>query len=537
VNSFNGKYTGYQFYPDRQFNEAVDARTPAYTQRQYQCPHSSRTYQFAAEDTPARQHYDAAVTTCCNEPVRPFSVHPQYEELDRPMRAKDCRDPLVGAACNTFFISSPPPPVLPALTAPQISGIQVGCLQRCGDDGFGSLQWEQSWKAEYGTFVMRARTTERSVVDYHGTNDPDFHNRCGGTTVKRENVCGGREAVRWTIKAEYGGSYPCDCCNTNGQGITPNPNISYSLPAPTWKNNATVGNVTVNETCSGAGLSATWAGSSGSIVWDPSPSYHYNANISRYTQGYLHFIGDSSDPVCCGGTLAFSFNNGCGWSKTSSGTIAPKLQNSVLTPVSGTEVFHNQASVFKIDDACSYAGAANLWLSSSECLNSFWAGGLNRVDGVFTRTAQPVITSGECSRCCGRASASVGGNNGCGGQVSGSYPVRSKQESGSTEQVGRVWRCNGQNLEYAPMRCNGSVDTFVHYQWYPSEQECQDGMASLGRVPLCYEVELGCCADVSPGSSGYGRIGYAITSDLCCSWIGNIEQVNYLEGGAASCCP
>ena len=534
---YSGRYTGYQFYPDRQFNEAVDARTPPYTQRQYQCPHSSRTYQFASEDTPARQHYDAAVTTCCDEPVRPFSVHPQYEELDRPLRARDCSDPAARGLCNTFFFSASSP-VFPALTAPMISGIQVGCLQRCGDDGFGSLQWEESWRGESGTFVLRARTTELSIVDYHGESDPSFYNRCGGTDYRGETVCGGQGELRWAFRAEYGGAYPCDCCNNSGQGITPVPNISWTQPAPTWKNESLVGTVRVSETCSGAKLSATWKGSSSNIVWNPSPAYHFVTNVSRYTEGYLLQIGDSSRPVCCGGTLGFSYDNGCGWSKSASGYTPTKIQTTVMTPADGTVLNNGISYRFQLDDACSYTSAAGFEDAGSYCMQPIsWDAG--RSDGVFWSNYVPQTAGGEeCPKCCGRGILRVQGNNGCGGTIEHEYRIKLRDAPSVGGYVGWDWTVVYESGSYVTKKteigCDGSYGSFSYEQWCTSEQQCIDWLAGRDATGLCGESL--CCVELDQGVDPRRRIVYTL-SEGCCSWLGDGWNPTYLAGAPDSCCP
>jgi hypothetical protein len=536
--TYSGRYTGYQYYPDRQFNEAVDARTPPYTQRQYQCPHSSRTLQFAAQDTPARQHYDAAVTTCCDEPVRPFGVHPQYEELDRPMRAKDCGDPAARMLCNTFFLSSPGAPIFPARTAPQIAGIQVGCLQQCGDDQFGSLQWNETWRGTYGTFVMRSRTEDRSVVDFHGEADQEFYNRCGGTEYRNESVCGGQGSIHWAIKAEYGGAYPCDCCNDSGQGITPNPIISWAHPSPTWENSVSIGNVSVNATCGGAKLAATWKGSGSSIVWSPPPSYYYVGNSSRYTWGTLIQVGDANSPICCGGTIGFAFDNGCGWSKSDSLFLSTKIVSSALTPAEGTDLSNNVDTLFKIDDACAHAYAANISGSNAECIQNIYAGGLVRNDGYATKNLRPLTQAGSCSRCCGRGKIRVTANNGCGYTISQDYPIHTKTPPSFSGVVGRCWSCQYSGWDWVrgqeDIACNGGLSGYIDRGHYLTEEACLQAIDDLDQSELCGAA---CCVEIPTGTGDCHRVVYTTSNDACCNWLGDAENPVYHSGNAASCCP
>jgi hypothetical protein len=537
--SFAGRYTGYQYFPDRQFNEATNARAPAYTQPEYQCPHSSRTYQFAFEDTPARQHYDAAVTTCCDSPVRPFDVHPQYEEQDAPMRAQDCARPDRPGACNTFFLKqtgSQGP--FKAKNSFTITGNQVGCLAQC-QDSFGELASKNSVPGQHGTFSVRGRTQAVAVVDFHGRADLEFFNRCGGTDYRHESVCEDRGRVSWAVRADFGTSYPCDCCNESGGNPFGKPyaKVSWAVPPATWQNEADVGNVRVSETCSGAKLSASFAGS-GAVRWSSGPGYHYSGNQARYTEGHLH-VGNAGTPACCGGYIGLGWDNGCGDSSSGGASMSGRIQSSALTPVSGTEFVENQSVDFKIDDACSYANDARFWHDGSSCVEENYFG-LARYDGYLIGhyTAQ-TENSSVCRRCCGRGVLRIAGNNGCWDLPTNTYHVRYRQPPTAGAKVGWDWEVvnatGSWETRKTELGCDGSHGAYTTVHWCSTgEQECIDYLAGLTADTLCGSGN--CCVETFRDS--HRRVVYNNEeADTCCNWVGGGDSPTYLRGNEGICCP
>ena len=188
----SGRYTAYHLYQDLSFPEASRAGAGPYTLPEYQCFHSQRGYLFQFDAMAQRNHFDAASTTCCDQPVDNFLNKPQFYPASRPMNPGDCAPRASAKGCRILEVSveNSYTPVC-ASSGAGVSRIRVLCPAHCPDlyvirDG-GTLS------GAYGTFTsLGMEPGDVMVLDY--LPDPalaaGWYNGCSGVRTITEEFCG-----------------------------------------------------------------------------------------------------------------------------------------------------------------------------------------------------------------------------------------------------------------------------------------------------------------------------------------------------------
>ncbi|MBI4965359.1 MAG: hypothetical protein HY913_18935 [Desulfomonile tiedjei] len=560
----SGRYTAYHIYQGLSFPEAQKAGTRPYKLPEYQCRHSQRGYLFQFENMVERTHFDAANTSCCNEPVRNFENKPQYVESFKPMNPKDCKSSVQATGCTVLEVSVESASAICAQQGAKVRRIKILCPTMCTD--FASLQGGGSFKGRYGTFrSLGLEAGDILIMDY--VPDPDlihgWYGNCSGSRTLTEEFCGGY-TLRFSLNAglNYPGGCGCDCCGENGSFPPPLMTLSHPIATNDWSNTIDLHGSAYGEGCSGGQIKGSFSGinGGGSLPWSGSTKYSGSQSSRSVSRAVNGEIGSASKSMCCGAFIEWSGTDGCGGGDRNEQAIAGRITSSQISPASGTTLYESSGYVFSGSEACSYAADAGMTFSRSCLTNS--GGTLNRYNGHMTLSlGGPLTFSGthHCSGCCGNGALLIGFTNGCGGSYSASYQVaRSLGPGAYSDVVGRVYKCESffrsipptgyyYRVARADLYCAGQHGGFSNPfgDYYYTLGECVSGISGAGAANLSGQ---GGCGNMSGGPSccwysDNGMEGTAFESTIavvsgskCC----NIPMSNgdwIFSGAGNPCCP
>jgi len=561
----SGRYTAYHIYQGISFPEAQKAATRPYKLPEYQCRHSQRGYLFQFDNMVERSHFDAANTSCCNEPVRNFENKPQYVESFKPMKPKDCKSSVQVAGCTILEVSVESSSAFCADAGARVRRIKILCPTMCSE--FDGLQGGGSFRGQYGTFrSLGMEAGDIMIMDY--TPDPElisgWYDNCSGSRTLIEEFCGGY-SISFSLNAglNYPGGCGCDCCGENGSFQPPFMTLSHPVLSNDWSNTINVAGYTVHgEGCSGGQITGNFSGTAGtgSMPWTGSTAYSGSQSSRIVKRTLTGAIGSPSNSMCCGAFVQWSGTDGCGDGDEASQFIASRITGSSITPPSGTTLYENSGYIFSGSEACSYASAAGMTFSRSCLANS--GGTLNRYNGYMTLfLGGPLTFSGthHCSGCCGQGYVSISFTNGCGGSYSASYQVTRKLATGaSSDVVGRVYKCERFYRDMPPtgyfyrvaradLYCDGEHGGFSHPfgDYYYSLDDCLSGISGSDAVNLsgaggCGNMSGGtsCCwySDNGIEGSGFESAIAVVSGNKCCHL--PISNGNWIFSGTGNlCCP
>lgn len=554
----SGSYTAYHIYQGLSFQEARGAATPPYPLPEYQCAHSQRGYLFQFENMAQRNHFDAANTSCCDEPVLNFFNKPQYADASRPMSPTDCGAKAATRECGPLEVAVQDMPPQCAQAAGTRQRIRVKCPQSCRDlrgvTGGGTIN------GAYGAFTaVSMEAGDILTVEYapHPHTLAAWSAGCSGSGRLTEHVCGGFTVSRTLMAGlNYPGGCGCDCCGVSG--AFPAPIMAVKAPASVaagWGNSvSTAASVSGDKACSGANLTGSFSGwGLTAVSWQASAAYHSDGT-TRYVTRSPDAVGDSGNPACCGGEIRWSGTDGCGGGATATTSVTAKIGASTIVPASGTLLAEYAAAGFSGSGACAYSSGADITVTTSCLANSMMA--LERFDGYLRRRISGNLSfSGThaCSGCCGNGSVTVSFSNGCGGAASGRYEVhRSVTDSGV---AGYLLRCrdwwSGVNHYYkaerADVRCNGTSGAFsmVFGAFYGTLAQCVASISGRTAPEIsgaggCGGLSGGttCCWYTDNGAAGYDFRSkvYSVSGARCCLMDTTIGAWAF-SGAGAKCCP
>lgn len=551
----SGRYTAYHIYQNLSFPEAQKAGTRPYRLEEYQCPHSQRGALFQFDNMVERTHFDAAVTSCCNEPVLNFGNKPQYAQATTPMNPKDCGGLVKAHGCTVLEVHVESTRSLCAGAGARVRRIKILCPTRCSDliriQGGGSLE------GNYGRFrSLGMEAGDVLILDYTPSEDlvDGWHNGCSGSRTFSEEFCGGY-SINFTLNA--GLNFPngcgCDCCGESGVMFPP----SMSIYAPagvnaTWDNTLALGSVSGSTACSGGTLTASFScsgGGSAQMEWLDGPSYYSNG-YSRRIEGTPASIGSDVAPACCGGTIEWTGTDGCGSGGSGYTIVYSPIIASAVVPASGTQLTEGTLGNFSGSGACSNGSTADLNISVDCLTNS--PSSLIRGPGYVARYLSYLRYSGvhECSGCCGNGSVYVTFNNGCGGEYSGEYKVgRNISHYG---YVGKMYRCIREysfgwvyKVHEYDLKCHGwTSSTSVKFPTpYLTVSDCVasiSGASAMNITGGCGSLAHsgGCCRHANNGLSGTDFRGYiySLSGAECCDLETN-DGAWVFSGSGQPCCP
>lgn len=564
----SGRYTAYHVYQGLSFPEAQKAGTRPYRLDEYQCPHSQRGALFQFSNMVERTHFDAATTTCCDEPVMNFGNKPQYAEASKPMTPKDCGARVTTVGCTILEVSVESAQSFCADSANKISRIKIQCPALCDD--LAAIQNGGKISGTYG--VMKSLGMEAGdimILDYTPHEDllADWQAHCSGQAALTEEFCGGYSLsfiLLDGLDSDRGCS--CDCCGSSGF-FTP-PSLSIEAPSgfvPDWGSElSTADIISGSEACSGGAIDGSFSGPVGSapVAWAEDTKYSGGGG-ERFITRQLESIGSDDAPACCGGELTWTGFDGCGGSGMGYTTVSSKITDMEISSNANYAYFTegDTGALFSGRDACSSSATADLELDMP-CLTNSGAD-LQRYDGYVVRGvdgALQVKSSGDCNRCCAEAELTVSFHNGCGDDpVSQSYWVRQSFISGGTDHIGYEFRCSGQNMggawvwriDRAPLYCDGTKGAFdgsLFPYFYTSTEECYDAMSGADKGLILGEKG---CAGLSGGSGVSGCCWYgewldpnyvfsasvqSVRDDKCCQML-SVNTEWAVSGTGADCCP
>ncbi|MFZ5865067.1 MAG: hypothetical protein ACOYXY_04225 [Thermodesulfobacteriota bacterium] len=555
----SGRYTAYHVYQNLSFPEAQKAATWPYKLPEYQCRHSQRGALFQFENMVERIHFDAAVTTCCDQPVLNFANKPQYSDASRPMNPTDCGARVQSVGCTVLEIFVESASAFCADAGAKVRRIKIQCPSQCPD--LVSILGGGKIKGQYGDFKsLGVEAGEVLILEYtpDSTLIAGWYDNCSGAAPITEEFCGGY-TLSYILRAglDSPGGCDCDCCGSHG--MFPAPAMTLMAPSSVdagWANDVEIpGTISGDESCSGGSIMGTFSGiGSASVAWSSPLQYHSNGS-TRFVTRDPAAVGSSGSPACCGGNIFWSGTDGCEGGDTGQTIINARIGSSTIIPASGSVLAEGTGYAFSGSGACSYSSSADLTIATS-CLTNTSAS-LARYDGFVQRTlAGPLQFSGthQCSGCCGSGSVSVSFSNGCGGTYSGRYDVRRTYSDSS--QVGYVYKCrdvySGSQHYYKPTRadlwCEGTSGSFsdISAESHATLQECVSRISGTGAMHISGAAgcsgslsgSTSCCWYSDNGLSGYDFRSkvYSSSGSRCCA-VDTQSGAWVLSGSGASCCP
>lgn len=556
----SGRYTATIPYQGAEsYVVANSGATHAYKGAAYQCAHSQRGYLFQFGSFGARNHWDAANSTCCNQPVANFYNTPQWKGSIGPLRSTDCADVARAAGDCARLVVSVSPGGTECASGSANTAIAVGatCGVRCPEIS-GIISGGQVSLAK-GTLRTEGSTpggSWRGSYVFDSTVPAAWWAGCSGSGEVTDAVCG------WPIRRTYLGGldYPggcgCDCCGISGVMAYPSSVVGCSgSGTATWGNTWGVGTVTANPACSGGTISGSWSGS-GSAAWSgvtmTSGAAYLSDGTTRSVSGYAGTIGSSGNSACCGGRAVFSGYNGCGSGYSGSSVIARKVGTLAFLPASGTPLVELAEQRISGSGGCSYTTGAALTISTN-CLSNTTYTALSGGDGYLWRgilNALRFSNTIPCNNCCGSGTVMASYSDGCSGvSLSGVWPVRRAASLGTTV-IGKLVKCvqvwSGAYRYYPvhwELRCNGTSGASGWFgSYYLTWAECTasiSGTASANLKALCGGFASGttCCAGFwnTLYSGSFEARLRVVYGAMCCSGSGP-AFAGWLYSGSNNCC-
>ncbi len=560
-----GRYTAYHVYQDLSFTEADRAATPPYKLPEYHCAHSQRGYLFQFGNMAERNHFDAANTTCCDEPVLNFQNKPQFASVSKPMRPRDCSPRIRINGCETLEVSIEDSTGMCATQSARVRRIRIKCPSVCAE--FSEIRNSGSLKGQYGTFrALGLEAEEVLILDY--TPDPQIINNiyksCSGVATFTEEFCNGR-SLSYEVRAglDFPGDCGCDCCGELGEFPAPNMYLTAPDIIDGGPENRLSPNISISgaPACRGGTIDGTFYGAYGAtaVSW-PKPAVYHSDGVSRAISRELPVVGDVSNPACCGGKIEWIADDGCGALRHGATVVSSNAQDMSVLPADGTILHENDPCSFTGQGACSYSNAAGLDLETVCLDNSLTT--LYRYDKALVRNVDLALKfqdSHECGGCCGHGIINLSFANGCGSSMTASYPVkRPISQTAYQEIIGRVFRCERFFRDLTPigyfyrvatadLRCDGSLCEFSNPfpGYYVTLEECLTQIGGPSAPAFAGPIGCGgvidgadCCFYSDNGLSGLefmSRI-VSVSGSRCCV----IDTTNgaWINGGPNNgCCP
>lgn len=555
----SGRYTAYHVYQDLSFSEAEKAGTQPYRMSAYQCPHSQRGYLFQFANMTERTHFDAAVTTCCDQPVMNFANKPQYAEAAKPMNPVKCSERVETGGCELVEVEAEGRSSFCADESDIIRRVRVRCPSQCPD--LAGVGEGGTLEGAYGTFRMiGVEAGEEMVLDY--APDPSvlsaWYNGCSGVGTIREYFCGGHTlAVRLKADIDYPDGCGCDCCGEHG--VNPPPVMTISAPASLsadWSEIVGINQtISGDEACSGGALTGTFHASGGGaagVDWS-GPTQYQTAGGGRYVTRDAVSVGSPSAAGCCGGHIEWSGSDGCGGGAVASTTVHSPVTDIEIIPSSGTVLYESGAGSFSGLGACAASSSASMSVSGDCLVDS--GSGIIEFDSFIRALLSGSLTfdSGDqCGSCCGSGSVYVSFNNGCGVELEAAYDVR--RPYGVDPLVGYLFRCEDYNQSYfkvarADLSCDGTIGAFTQpsSNYYSTLEDCTANISGTSARDISGSPGCGgslpgsslCCFYSDNGLSGYefrSRV-YAVSGLTCCAIDLGVSGGWVNSGSGALCCP
>jgi hypothetical protein len=506
-----------------------------------------------------RTHFDAANTTCCDQPVVNFHNKPQYAEASKPMNPKDCAARVSAPECSVLDVAVESSHSLCANEDARLTRIRIACASLCPE--LSAIAGGGTVRGEFGTFkVIGADPGNVLIVEYSPAPDllQGWYEGCSGVGSITEQFCGGH-TLSYTLKAglDYPDGCGCDCCGL-GSGIAP-PAMGLIAPGSigsNWSNTLSLGfTVSGDEACDNGVINGTFYGSGGAtpVVWSAPTDYHGGPGVRYVTRAPVS-AGAANNPTCCGGSIQWSGTDGCGGGAGSNTSVNSPLSDSQIymapAAVSGNVVRPGTASYVSGWQACSYSTSVNLSVSTN-CLSTS-VGGIEVSDAKVSRYLGLLNFSGthNCSGCCGKGGLSVSFSNGCGVSRSGDYLVR--RIYSDNNQVGYKYRCGLSGSNYKIIRnditCWGhsGSDTYPIGGYYALVDDCVASISGANAINISgaggcnggLSGSLDCCFYSDNGLSGTSFVSriVSIKGERCCEMeTSNGAWVN--SGAGQPCCP
>ena len=560
----DGRYTAYHVYQGLDFSEANRASTIPYKTEALKCAHSQRGYLFQFDSMPERNHFDAANTSCCDEPVMNFANKPQYSAASKPMKARDCRNNIRVQGCEALEVSSDEMSSICASDSPKPASIRIRCPRLCPE--FSGLPAGETLSGRHGVFrSVGMEAGDVMILEYTPHQDimDNIHGACSGTSTLTESFCGGY-SIEFTVSAglDFPGGCGCDCCGE--KGVFPPPNISITAPdsiPANWGNSVNpASTIIASSACKGADITARFIGvnGDGQVSWS-SPTEYVSDGLTRYVTRAPVSAGAASNPACCGGFIEWKSPDGCGSLAIKTSRVIPQLSAVSIAPASGSRLTNGVIYDFSVSGVCSFSDSAALSLSSV-CLDNT-PGPLNRSNGLLKRSFTQALSlnpTPQCSACCGAGSITLSFSNGCGSTGTATYTVgRPLSFSASTLVAGKQFRCARYyvmepspgyvyDIETASIYCDGHAGPYTRAYWgaYPTADAC----ASMINSPQADYINsqtarqglsdpTACLFFTGNGQSGMNLVsGLFSILDKCChpawqdvTWINRIDP--------QKCCP
>jgi hypothetical protein len=561
----SGKYTAYHIYQGLSYPEAQKAATWPYRLPEYQCKHSQRGYLFQFENMVERTHFDAANTSCCDQPVRNFENKPQYVESFRPMRPQNCKAAATATGCTLLEVAVESSPAMCASQQARVNRIKILCPSMCND--LAGIQGGGSFKGTYGTFrSLGMEAGEIMILDY--IPDPElisgWYENCSGSRRLTEEFCGGY-SISFSLNAglNFPGGCGCDCCGEHGAFLPPFMILSHPPITNDWGNTITLtGRTVTGEGCSGGQITGSYEGigGQGSMPWESSTKYSGTSHSRTLYRRLAGSIGSSGNSLCCGVAIRWSGADGCGDGDEVSYVLPGLIGSSAIQPASGSTLYENSGYTLSGSGACAFSSSADLSVNVA-CLTAT-PGPLYRSNGYMTRTlgGQLHFSGTEaCSGCCGSGTVHLSFSNGCGDRASAVYQVRRNLAPGaSSDTIGRSYRCEQfyrtlpptgyfYRIARADLHCDGSLGsaTYPFVSYFYTLEECVSGISGADALSLS---GAGGCANMSGGTaccwySDNGLSGtdfesrVAVVSGSKCCTIETSDGQWIFSGTGNACCP
>lgn len=561
-----GRYTAFHVYQNLSFPEADRASAPPYRFPEYRCAHSQRGYLFQFDSMVERNHFDAATTTCCDEPVMNFGNKPQFASSARPMNPRDCSHLVAARGCETLEVSIEDSPGMCADESSRIRRIKIRCPSACPE--FSGILSGGSFRGRYGTFrSLGMEAGEILILDYRPDSSlmDRLYDSCAGTRAFNEEFCNGRN-LSFEVRGglDLPGGCGCDCCGRRG-GFPP-PIMNITAPAAIHGGHENTANpqmvVTVDQACPGAEITGVFHGVSGSgpVQWD-APTVYNSDGTARFVTREQPAIGEAVNPSCCGGQVEWIATDGCGGLRTAITEVTSGAGTPGVWPVDGAVLYDGDGCSFSGTGACSHSAFARLDINT-QCLANVVQSDLFRYDGLLARNLESTLTLDDwhdCSGCCGNGNIALDFSNGCGLVIHASYPVRRRMEqSAYSDCIGRMFMCERFFRFFAPigyyyriavadLMCDGGHGEFSNPDGfaYTGLSECLalingPAAASITGSSGCAGLTGGdtCCFYSDNGLSGleFRSSVVSVSGRKCCVIeTGNGSWVN--GGPAAGCCP
>lgn len=560
----DGRYTAYHVYQGISFSEANKASTVPYKAPGLRCAHSQRGYLFQFDSMPERNHFSAANTSCCDEPVLNFANKPQYAGSSWPMKPRDCRRSVKSHGCEVLEVSiDDQAPICASDSAAPVK-IKIKCPKFCPE--FSLLAPGETFAGKYGDFrIVGVEAGDLMVMDYQPDRASldDAYSRCSGRTALRETFCGGY-SLEFNVLA--GLNFPsgcgCDCCGE--KGLFPAPSLvikaAESITA-NWGNAVSLQfPVTGDSVCNGAEITGVFMGMNGNspITWEGESTY-VSDGVTRYVRRMAVSGGSSGNPACCGGFIEWRGADGCGSAKTRTTPVIRKSSAPSIHPANGSTLSAGAIYEFSVSGVCSHADSAGLALSS-QCLDSV-QGALTLTDGALKRGFEGSLTlasNPECSSCCGSGSVVLNFSDGCGGTGSASYSVRKGLSFGASSlligkriRVGRYYVAEPTpgyvyDLETAPVYCDGGHGPYSRAYWgsYSTVSACesqikgpQSPFINSSKARSGLQNGATCLFYSDNGQQGLSLVSmiFSIYDKCCVIDDGDISWINRAD--VSRCCP